>query len=119
MRDQGHVQAGALVVAYAVCEGARREEIVIGRGRVGVLLAGVRPVARARGLDGVYLVVDDHEGLRTTIARTLSSAWQRWLDSNILVPDNRSLSLYCLIGVVSVTLVSGSVRRERLRREKT
>lgn len=80
VRDGGHVRSKALVIAYAVHETGRREVIGIDLGEVEseafwreFLLALVK-----RGLLGVRLVISDqHEGLRSAIARVLSAPWQR------------------------------------------
>ena len=80
VRDGGHVRSKALVVAYAVHESGRREVIGLDLGEVEseafwreFLLALVK-----RGLVGVRLVISDqHEGLRSAIARVLSTPWQR------------------------------------------
>jgi putative transposase len=80
VRDQGHVRSKALIVAYAIHESGRREVIGIDLGEVeseAFWLEFLRSLRR-RGLDGVRLCVsDDHEGLKTAIARVLSCPWQR------------------------------------------
>jgi transposase-like protein len=80
VRDGGHVRSKALVIAYAVHEWGRREVIGLDLGEVEseafwreFLLGLVK-----RGLVGVRLVISDqHEGLRSAIARVLSAPWQR------------------------------------------
>ena len=80
VRDGGHVRSKALVIAYAVHESGRREVIGLDLGEVEseafwreFLLGLVK-----RGLAGVRLVISDqHEGLRSAIARVLSAPWQR------------------------------------------
>jgi putative transposase len=80
VRDQGHVRSKPLIVAYAIHESGRREVIGIDLGEVeseAFWLEFLRSLRR-RGLDGVRLCVsDDHEGLKTAIARVLSCPWQR------------------------------------------
>jgi len=80
VRDRSRVVSKALVVAYAVnCDGVR-EVIGLDLGEVeseAFWLEFLREL-RARGLDGVQLVISDHhEGLKNAIARTLSAPWQR------------------------------------------
>jgi transposase-like protein len=80
VRSGAHVRSKALVVAYAVHESGRREVIGIDLGETETeafwieFLRGLR----ARGLAGVRLCVSDqHEGLKTAIARILACPWQR------------------------------------------
>ena len=80
VRDHGRVVSKALVVAYAVHESGRREVIGIDLGEVEseAFWTEFLRSLRARGLDGVQLVVSDHhEGLKTAIARVLACPWQR------------------------------------------
>jgi putative transposase len=80
VRDQGHVRSKALIVAYAIHESGQREVIGIDLGEVesGAFWLEFLRSLRRRGLDGVRLCVsDDHEGLKTAIARVLSCPWQR------------------------------------------
>ena len=80
VRDQGHVRSKALVIAYAVHETGRREVIGLDLGEVeseAFWIELVRDLKR-RGLQGVRLCVSDqHEGLRSAIARVLACPWQR------------------------------------------
>jgi putative transposase len=80
VRDRSRVVSKALVVAYAVNEDGVREVIGLDIGEAeseAFWLEFVRGL-RARGLDGVQLVISDHhEGLKTAIARVLSAPWQR------------------------------------------
>jgi len=80
VRDQGHVRSKALVIAYAVHETGRREVIGLDLGEVeseAFWTQLLRDLHR-RGLQGVRLCVSDqHEGLRSAIARVLASPWQR------------------------------------------
>jgi putative transposase len=80
VRDRGRVVSKALVVAYAVHDSGRREVIGLDLGEVESeafwteFLRGLR----ARGLQGLRLVISDHhEGLKTAIARVLDAPWQR------------------------------------------
>lgn len=80
VRDHGRVVCKALVVAYAVHESGRREVIGIDLGEVEseAFWTEFLRSLRARGLDGVQLVVSDHhEGLKNAIARILACPWQR------------------------------------------
>jgi putative transposase len=80
VRDQGHVRSKALIVAYAIHESGQREVIGLDLGEVesGAFWLEFLRSLRRRGLDGVRLCVsDDHEGLKTAIARVLSCPWQR------------------------------------------
>ncbi len=80
VRDAGHVRSKALVVAYAVEESGRREVIGLDLGEVESEAFWVELLRdlRRRGLDGVRLCVSDqHEGLRSAIARVLACPWQR------------------------------------------
>jgi transposase-like protein len=80
VRDGARVLSKALVVAYAVNSDGVREVIGLDIGEVeseAFWLEFLRSL-RARGLDGVQLVISDHhEGLKNAIARTLSAPWQR------------------------------------------
>ena len=80
VRDRGRVVSKALVVAYAVAEAGHREVIGLDIGEVESeafwteFLRGLR----ARGLQGLRLVISDHhEGLKSAIARVLDAPWQR------------------------------------------
>jgi transposase-like protein len=80
VRDRGRVVSKALVVAYAVHDTGRREVIGLDLGEVESeafwteFLRGLR----ARGLQGLRLVISDHhEGLKSAIARVLDAPWQR------------------------------------------
>ena len=80
VRDRGRVVSKALVIAYAVHDTGRREVIGLDLGEVESeafwteFLRGLR----ARGLQGLRLVISDHhEGLKTAIARVLDAPWQR------------------------------------------
>jgi putative transposase len=80
VRDRSRVVSKALVIAYAVSADGVREVIGLDLGEVeseAFWLEFLRSL-RARGLDGVQLVISDHhEGLKTAITRTLSAPWQR------------------------------------------
>ena len=80
VRDGGHVRSKALVIAYAVHETGRREVIALDLGEVEseAFWTELLRDLRRRGLQGVRLCVSDqHEGLRTAIARVLAAPWQR------------------------------------------
>ena len=80
VRDQGHVRSKALVIAYAVHETGRREVIGLDLGEVEseAFWTEFLRQLRRRGLEGVRLCVSDqHEGLRSAIARVLACPWQR------------------------------------------
>src|SRR5712691_7504650 len=80
VRDGGHVRSKALVIAYAVHETGRREVIGLDLGEVESEAFWIELLRqlRRRGLQGVRLCVSDqHEGLRSAIARVLASPWQR------------------------------------------
>jgi putative transposase len=80
VRDRGRVVSKALVIAYAVHETGRREVIGLDLGEVETeaFWTEFLRALRARGLQGLRLVVSDHhEGLKTAIARVLDAPWQR------------------------------------------
>jgi putative transposase len=75
VRDAGHVRSKALVIAYAVHETGRREVIGLDLGEVESEAFWIELLRdlRRRGLQGVRLCISDqHEGLRTAVARVLS-----------------------------------------------
>jgi putative transposase len=80
VRDQGHVRSKAAVIAYAVHESGSREIIGLDLGEIeseAFWLEFLRSL-KARGLEGVKLVISDHhEGLKNAIARTINAPWQR------------------------------------------
>jgi putative transposase len=80
VRDHGRVVSKALVIAYAVHETGAREVIGLDIGEVesGSFWVEFPRGLKKRGLAGVRLAVsDDHEGLKTAIARVLACPWQR------------------------------------------
>jgi transposase-like protein len=80
VRDGGHVRSKALVIAYAVHESGRRELIGLDLGEIESEAFWIELLRdlRRRGLNGVRLCVSDqHEGLRSAIARVLGCPWQR------------------------------------------
>jgi putative transposase len=80
VRDHGRVVSKALVVAYAVHETGVREVIGLDIGEVesGSFWVEFLGSLKKRGLSGVRLAVSDqHEGLKTAIARVLGCPWQR------------------------------------------
>ena len=74
------MRSKAIVIAYAVHETGSREIIGLDLGEIeseGFWLEFLRSL-KARGLEGVRLVISDHhEGLKNAIARTISAPWQR------------------------------------------
>jgi putative transposase len=80
VRDHGHVRSKAAVIAYAVHETGSREIIGLDLGEIeseAFWLEFLRSL-KARGLEGVKLVISDHhEGLKNAIARTINAPWQR------------------------------------------
>jgi putative transposase len=80
VRDHGRVVSKALVVAYAVHETGVREVIGLDIGEVesGSFWVEFLRSLKKRGLTGVRLAISDqHEGLKTAIARVLGCPWQR------------------------------------------
>ena len=80
VRDHGRVVSKALVVAYAVHETGLREVIGLDVGEVesGSFWVEFLRSLKKRGLSGVRLAISDqHEGLKTAIARVLACPWQR------------------------------------------
>jgi putative transposase len=80
VRDRGRVVSKAVVVAYAVHESGIREVIGVDVGEVesGSFWTEFLRGLKKRGLSGVQLAVsDDHEGLKSAIARVLACPWQR------------------------------------------
>jgi transposase-like protein len=80
VRDHGRVVSKALVVAYAVHETGVREVIGLDIGEVesGSFWVEFLRGLKKRGLSGVQLAISDqHEGLKTAIARVLGCPWQR------------------------------------------
>ena len=80
VRDCGTVVSKVLVVAYAVHETGLWEVIGIDIGEVesGAFWVEFLRGLKKRGLDGVRLAVSDqHEVLKTAIARVLACPWQR------------------------------------------
>ncbi|GAC1326935.1 MAG: IS256 family transposase [Thermoleophilaceae bacterium] len=80
VRSRDHVRSKALVVAYAVHDSGRREVIGLDLGEVETEAFWVEFLRglRARGLGGVRLCVSDqHQGLKSAIARILGCPWQR------------------------------------------
>jgi putative transposase len=80
VRDHGRVVSKALVVAYAVHETGLREVIGLDIGEVesGSFWVEFLRSLKKRGLSGVRLAISDqHEGLKTAIARVLACPWQR------------------------------------------
>jgi transposase-like protein len=80
VREAGGVRHKALVIAYGVHETGRREVVGLDVGEAETesfwraFLRGLR----ARGLDGVQLVISDaHTGLTAAIAKVFGCPWQR------------------------------------------
>jgi putative transposase len=80
VREQGGVRQKALVIAYAVHDTGRREVLGldVGAAETEAFWTEFLHSLRARGLDGVRLIVSDgHQGLRNAIARVFDASWQR------------------------------------------
>jgi putative transposase len=80
VRDRGRVVSKALVVAYAVHETGVREVIGLDVGEVesGSFWVEFLRGLKRRGLAGVRLAItDQHEGLKSAVARVLACPWQR------------------------------------------
>jgi putative transposase len=80
VRDHGRVVSKALVVAYAVHESGVREVIGLDVGEVesGSFWVEFLRSLKRRGLSGVRLAItDQHEGLKSAVARVLGCPWQR------------------------------------------
>ena len=80
VREPGGVRHNALVIAYGVHETGRREVVGLDVGEAATEAswrAFLRSL-RARGLEGVQLVISDaHAGLRAAIAKVFGCPWQR------------------------------------------
>jgi putative transposase len=80
VREPGGVRHKALVIAYGVHETGRREVVGldVGEAETESFWRAFLRSLRARGLDGVQLVVSDaHTGLHTAIAKVFGCRWQR------------------------------------------
>jgi putative transposase len=80
VREAGGVRHKALVIAYGVHATGRREVVGIdvGEAETESFWRSFLRSLRARGLDGVQLVISDaHTGLVAAIAKVLSCRWQR------------------------------------------
>jgi putative transposase len=80
VREAGGVRHKALVIAYGVHQTGRREVVGIdvGEAETEAFWRGFLRSLRARGLDGVQLVISDaHTGLVAAIAKVLGCRWQR------------------------------------------
>jgi putative transposase len=80
VREAGGVRHKALVIAYAVHATGRREVVGIdvGEAETEAFWRSFLRSLRARGLDGVKLVISDaHTGLVVAIAKVLGCRWQR------------------------------------------
>jgi putative transposase len=80
VREAGGVRHKALVIAYGVHATGRREVVGIdvGEAETEAFWRSFLRSLRARGLDGVQLVISDaHTGLVTAIAKVLGCRWQR------------------------------------------
>jgi len=80
VRHEGHVVTKAVIVAVGAHEGGYREVLGMAVGPAETLAfwkSFIKDLIK-RGLDGVQLVISDaHEGLKSAIAETLSTSWQR------------------------------------------
>jgi transposase-like protein len=80
VREAGGVRHKALVIAYGVHASGRREVVGIdvGEAETESFWRSFLRSLRARGLDGVQLVISDaHTGLVAAIAKVLGCQWQR------------------------------------------
>jgi putative transposase len=80
VREPGGVRHKALVIAYGVHETGRREVVGldVGEAETESFWRGFLRALRARGLEGVQLVISDaHTGLTTAIAKVFGCPWQR------------------------------------------
>ncbi len=80
VREAGGVRHKALVIAYGVHETGRREVVGldIGEAETESFWRAFLRSLRARGLDGVQLVISDaHTGLKTAISKVFGCPWQR------------------------------------------
>jgi putative transposase len=80
VREPGGVRHKALVLAYGVHESGRREVIGldVGEAETEAFWRGFLRSLRARGLEGVQLVISDaHTGLKTAIGKVFGCQWQR------------------------------------------
>jgi len=79
-RVDHRVVSQAVVIATGVAADGHREVLgfEVGDSEDGAFWTAFLRSLKTRGLAGVQLVIsDDHEGLKTAIARVLASAWQR------------------------------------------
>jgi putative transposase len=80
VREPGGVRHKALVIAYGVHESGRREVIGldVGEAETEAFWRSFLRSLRARGLEGVQLVISDaHTGLKTAIGKVFGCRWQR------------------------------------------
>ena len=80
VREPGGVRHKALVIAYGVHETGRREVVGldVGEAETEAFWRAFLRSLRARGLDGVQLVISDaHTGLKAAIAKVFGCPWQR------------------------------------------
>jgi putative transposase len=80
VREPGGVRHKALVIAYGVHETGRREVVGldVGEAETESFWRALLRSLRARGLEGVQLVISDaHTGLHAAIAKVFSCRWQR------------------------------------------
>jgi putative transposase len=80
VRERGGVRHKALVIAYGVHETGRREVVGldVGEAETEAFWRGFLRSLRARGLEGVQLVISDaHTGLKAAIAKVFGCRWQR------------------------------------------
>jgi putative transposase len=80
VREPGGVRHKALVIAYGVHETGRREVVGlhVGEAETEAFWRAFLRSLRARGLEGVQLVISDaHTGLKAAIAKVFGCPWQR------------------------------------------
>jgi putative transposase len=80
VREPGGVRHKALVIAYGVHQTGRREVVGldVGEAETEAFWRAFLRSLRARGLEGVQLVISDaHTGLKAAIAKVFGCPWQR------------------------------------------
>ena len=80
VRERGGVRHKALVIADGMHQTGRREVVglEVGEAETGAFWRGFLRSLRARGLEGVQLVISDaHTGLKAAIAKVFGCPWQR------------------------------------------
>jgi putative transposase len=107
VRDGGAVRQKALVIAYGVTEQGVREVLGldVGESETEAFWTEFLHSLRARGLNGVQLVMSDaHQGLKNAIGRVLTARWQR-----CCVHFARDMTGH--VGVAQRQLVTAAIRQ--------